>query len=114
MFPQRSGYYAGLPCERSRVRTSPPFPLTGLGAHRQTDGTTEGRKDGRNTSKIVYSSVYSIHLADIINELLKFADDTKVYGKVTDWFDRESFQKDLNKLVKKSKLMYVGREKLNF
>ena len=30
----------------------------------------------------------------LINELLKFADNTKVFGKVTDWSDRESFQED--------------------
>jgi len=62
----------------------------------------------------------------LINELLKFADDTKVFGKVTDWSDRESFQEDLNSLVnwadrqkmefnvKKCKLMHVGRDKVNF
>jgi len=62
----------------------------------------------------------------LINELLKFADDTNVFGKVTDWSDRESFQEDLNRLVnwadtwkmefnaKKCKLMHVGRDKVNF
>jgi len=62
----------------------------------------------------------------LINKLLKFADDTKVWGKVTDWSDRESFQEDLNRLLnwadrwnmefnmKKCKLMHVGREKVNF
>jgi len=35
----------------------------------------------------------------LINELLKFADDTKVFGKITDGSDRESFQEDLNRLV---------------
>jgi len=28
-----------------------------------------------------------------------FADDMKVFGKVADWSDRESFQEDLNTLV---------------
>jgi len=62
----------------------------------------------------------------LINELLKLADDTKVFGKVTDWSDRENFQEDLNRLVnwadkwkmefnvKKCKLMHVGRDKVNF
>ena len=48
---------------------------------------------------------------------------TKVFGKVTDWSDRESFQEDLNRLVnwadrrkmefnvKKCKLMHMGRIK---
>jgi len=35
----------------------------------------------------------------LINELLKFADDTKLFGKVTDWSDSESFQEDLNRPV---------------
>ena len=35
----------------------------------------------------------------LINELLKFEDDTKVYGKVTDWSDRENFLEDVNRLV---------------
>jgi len=30
----------------------------------------------------------------LINELLKFADDTKVFGKITDGSDRKSFQED--------------------
>jgi len=33
---------------------------------------------------------------ELINELLKFADDTKVFGKVTDGTDRESIQEVLN------------------
>ena len=64
--------------------------------------------------------------AGLINELLKFADDTKVFGKVTDGSDRESIQEDLNRLVKwadrwkmefnvkKCKLMHVGKDKVNF
>jgi len=35
----------------------------------------------------------------LINELLKFVDDTKVFGKVTDGSARESIQEDLNRLV---------------
>jgi len=62
----------------------------------------------------------------LINELLKFADDTKVFGKVTDGSARESIQEDINRLenwanrwkmefnVKKCKLMHVGKEKVNF
>jgi len=61
----------------------------------------------------------------LINELLKFADDTKVFGKVTDGSDRESIQEVLNRLVNwadrwkmefnvKCKLMHVGRDKVNF
>jgi len=62
----------------------------------------------------------------LINKLLKFADDTKVFGKVTDGSARESIQEDLNRLVnwadrwkmefnvKKCKLMHVGKDKVNF
>jgi len=62
----------------------------------------------------------------LINKLLKFADDTKVFKKVTDGSDSKSIQEDLNRLVnwadrwkmefnvKKSKLMHVGRDKVNF
>jgi len=64
----------------------------------------------------------------LINELLKFADDTKVFGKVTDHdgSDWESIQEDLNRLVnwadrwkmefnvKKCKLMHEGWDKVNF
>jgi len=61
----------------------------------------------------------------LINELLKFANDTKVFGKITDGSNRESFQEDLNRLVnwadkwkmefnvRKCKLMHVGRSKAN-
>ena len=61
----------------------------------------------------------------LINELLMFADDTKVFGKVIDGSDSESIQEDLNRLVnctdrwkmefnvKKCKLMHVGRNKIN-
>ena len=34
--------------------------------------------------------------AGLINELLKFADDMKVFGKIADGSDRERFQEDLN------------------
>ena len=62
----------------------------------------------------------------LTNELLKFADDMKVFGKATDGSDRESIQEDLNRLVnwpdrgkmefnvKKCKLMHVGKDKVNF
>ena len=30
----------------------------------------------------------------LINKLIKYADDTKVFGKVTDESERESFQED--------------------
>ena len=62
----------------------------------------------------------------LINELLKFADDTKVFGKVTDGSAKESIQEDLNRLVnwadrwtmefnvKKRKLVHVGKDKVNF
>ena len=62
----------------------------------------------------------------LINELLKFADDTKVFGKVTDGSGRESIQEDLSRLVnwadrwkmefnvRKCKLMHDGKDKVNF
>ena len=37
---------------------------------------------------------------DISNKVLKFADDTKVFRKVTNDTDKESLQDDLEKLVK--------------
>ena len=33
------------------------------------------------------------------SSILKFADDTKIYGVVNSWEDRERLQKDLNRLV---------------
>jgi len=62
----------------------------------------------------------------LINELLRFADDTKVFRKATDGSDMESIQEDLNRLVnwadrwkmefnvKKCKLMHFSRDKVNF
>ena len=35
----------------------------------------------------------------LVNELLKFANDMIVFGKVTDGSDRESIQENLNRLV---------------
>ena len=37
---------------------------------------------------------------DISNKVLKFADDTKVFRKVTNDTDKQSLQDDLDKLVK--------------
>ena len=51
----------------------------------------------------------------IINSILKFADDTKVYGAVFDTKDRENLQKDLDNLVRWSKTwqMTFSVEKCN-
>ena len=58
---------------------------------------------------------------DIVNELLKFADDTKIFGRVEDEFDMDRLQKNLDMIiswsdkwkmefnVKKCKLMHMGR-----
>ena len=57
----------------------------------------------------------------IINWILKFADDTKIFGKVTDQISRDTLQEDLTKLynwsqdwqmdfnVEKCKVMHIGR-----
>ena len=37
---------------------------------------------------------------DISSKILKFADDTKVFRKVTNYTDKKSLQDDLDKLVK--------------
>ena len=37
---------------------------------------------------------------DVFNKVLKFADDTKVFRKVTNVIDKQSLQEDLDKLVK--------------
>ena len=37
---------------------------------------------------------------DISSKVLKFADDTKVFRKVTNYTDKQSLQDDLDKLVK--------------
>ena len=64
--------------------------------------------------------------SDIVNELLKFADDTKMFGRVEDEFDRDRLQKDLDMIiswsdkwkmefnVKKCKLMHMGRNNRSF
>ena len=47
------------------------------------------------------SNIYIYDLEDdISNKVLKFADDTKVYRKVTNDTDKQSLQDDLDKLVK--------------
>ena len=41
--------------------------------------------------------MHSINLdSGIVNELLKFADDTKIFGRVEDEIDRDRLQKDLD------------------
>ena len=40
---------------------------------------------------------------DLSSKVLKFADDTKVFRKVTNYTDKQSLQDDLDKLVKWSK-----------
>ena len=37
---------------------------------------------------------------DMSSKILKFADDTKVFRKVTTYTDKQSLQDDLDKLVK--------------
>ena len=62
---------------------------------------------------------------DISSEVLKFADDTKVFRKVTNDTDKQSLQDDLDKLVKwseksqllfnfgKCKCIYIGHGNVN-
>jgi len=74
---------------------------------------------------VLWTLLFLVHINDLdtglINKLHKFADDTKVFGKVTDGSARESILEDLNRLVnwadrwkmefnvKKCKLMHVGK-----
>ena len=63
---------------------------------------------------------------DIRNFILKFADDTKVFGKVMDDKDKYKLQEDLNKLVSwaqkwnmefnvtKCKVMHTGKNKFSY
>ena len=44
--------------------------------------------------------VYIYDLEDISSKVLKFADDTKVFRKVTNDTDKQSLQDDVDKLVK--------------
>jgi len=52
---------------------------------------------------VLGARLFLVYISDLdtglINELLKFADDPKDIGKVTDGSDRESIQEDLNRLV---------------
>jgi len=64
--------------------------------------------------------------ADIINSILKFADDTKLYGKVNNEENRKQLQKDLDHLVEwtrqwqmefninKCKVMHIGKRNSNY
>ena len=64
--------------------------------------------------------------ADITNSILKFADDTKLYGKVNNEENRKQLQKDLDRLVDwtrewqmefnidKCKVMHIGKRNTNF
>ena len=45
----------------------------------------------------------------IMNSLLKFADDTKIYGRVQNVNDRLLLQQDLDKLCHWSKLPKIGK-----
>jgi len=85
---------------------------------------------GVTQGSVLGALLFLVYINDLdtglINELLKFADDTKVFGKVTDGSDRKSIQDDLNRLVnwadrwkkefnvKKCKLTQVGKDKVNF
>ena len=44
--------------------------------------------------------IYNDLEADISSKVLKFADDTKIFRKVTNDTDKQSLQDDLDKLVK--------------
>ena len=46
---------------------------------------------------------------DISSKVLKFADDTKVFRKVTNDTDKQSLQDDLDKLVKWSEKWHFGK-----
>ena len=49
----------------------------------------------------IYIYIYINDLEDdISSKVLKFADDTKVFGKLTNDTDKQSLQDDLDKLVK--------------
>jgi len=74
-----------------------------------------------------FTSVYINGLdEDISNFILKFADDTKVFGKVMDDKDKCKLQEDLNKLVSwaqkwemgfnvtKCKVMHIGNNNNKF
>ena len=51
-------------------------------------------------------NIYTNYLEDdISSKVLKFADDTKVFRKVTNDTDKQSLQDDLDKLVKWSEKM---------
>jgi hypothetical protein len=62
----------------------------------------------------------------IANWILKFSDDTKLYGKIKDQKDRDGLQRDLDRLiqwsvewqmkfnVEKCKIMHLGRHNPNF
>ena len=62
---------------------------------------------------------------DISSKVLKFADDTKVFRKVTNYTDKQSLQDDLDKLVKwsekwqmllnfgKCKCIHIGHGNMN-
>ena len=53
-----------------------------------------------SSSRFSVRSTFLVYINDLdtrlTNEVLKFADDTEVFGKVTDGSDRESIQEDLN------------------
>ena len=60
------------------------------------------QSNGNGQSSTLYG-LFLVYINDLdtglINELLKFADNTKVFRKVTDGSDSESIQEDLNRLV---------------
>ena len=62
----------------------------------------------------------------IINSILKFADDTKVFGSINDMEDRDALQRDLDRMmewakvwqmefnVDKCKVMHLGRDNIKY
>jgi len=87
---------------------------------------TSGVPQGSALGPVLFLIFINDLEATLVNSVLKFADDTKLFGKVDNDIDRRSIQNDLYRLIDwsekwqmpfnttKCKVMYLGRSNSQF
>ena len=97
-----------------------------LGKFSQWQNVLSGVPQGSVLGPLLFLIYINDLESGIVNNVLKFADDTKMFGNIVDEWDRSLLQKDLDELVNwshkwqmefntaKCKVMHVGKKNRNF